>query len=239
MQLTNSRTRSVARTPLRPAVAEHELARDVAASDADAMRASLRDAAELTGMVLLVPLIARLDVHVLENGLSERSVTETVQALAVLVSAACFALAARRRPRLAAAFILASGLCATMFVRELDMYLDAIWHGFWVVPATTVAAISVGLAFRRRASLVSAWAKYSRTASYGHALIGLLVLLVFSRNFGSGSMWKPLLGDSTGAMVKTIVQEAIELLGYALIARGAALALRDVPSQSKFSPLNA
>jgi hypothetical protein len=227
MRSTQSRSCTVLIAPVRPLAVQSGLAREATASEAEVVRESIRDAAELAAIVLLVPLVARLDAHVLENGLSERSVTETVQVLAALVSAVCFAVAAKRSPQLAAVLVLASGLCATMLVRELDMYFDAIWHGFWVVPAGVVVATSAALAFRRRSSFVPAWARYSHTASYTYALLGLLVLLVFSRNFGSGAMWKPLLGDSTGAMVKTIVQEGIELLGYVLLARSAALAVRE------------
>jgi hypothetical protein len=59
-------------------------------------------------------------------------------------------------------------------------------------------------------------------------LIGLLQLVIFSRLFGTGSLWEPVMGDSYQPGVKSIVQEGVELMSYALVLYGSALSCKSV-----------
>jgi len=53
--------------------------------------------------------------------------------------------------------------------------------------------------------------------SFGVFMSGLLVLIIFSRLFGYGPFWKEILDLGQYRMVKTIVEEGVELMGYFLL----------------------
>jgi len=54
-----------------------------------------------------------------------------------------------------------------------------------------------------------------------------LIVIVFSRIIGSNSLWRELMGGDYQWAYKTIIQEALELSGYVLIAYGSWLAYRE------------
>ena len=65
-------------------------------------------------------------------------------------------------------------------------------------------------------------------------MFGLLVVLVFSRTFASkGFLWNHLQDKNFPSSLKSIMQEGIELMGYAFIAYGSCLFLRGILSTRK------
>lgn len=76
---------------------------------------------------------------------------------------------------------------------------------------------------RFRGTIAKAMVVYVRKKSFAYISIGLLVVLVFSRIFGSSQLWKELMGVHYDWIYKTTVQEGLELLGYMLIAYGSVL----------------
>ena len=58
-------------------------------------------------------------------------------------------------------------------------------------------------------------------------IVRLLIVLVFSRVFGSHLLWRELMGGDYDWAYKAIIQEALELSGYILIAYGSWLAYRE------------
>lgn len=176
--------------------------------------------AVLAAFMAATPAIVALDAEVFLHGSSEVSVTELSQEALILLSASMFALAARLQPGARAWLVLVSGLFACMFIREIDMWLDRIAHGFWVYPALAIALAAVAYAMRHRDTLGSGLAAYTATRAHAYVLTGLLVVVLFSRLFGSGSFWAGVMGDDFRHAYKTFIQEGIELLGYFLIAFG-------------------
>ncbi|QBY01776.1 hypothetical protein E2K80_14455 [Rhodophyticola sp. CCM32] len=179
-------------------------------------------------LVLLVLLIAvvlaiNIDVVILENNLSEVSVTEILQSVFILVSAMIFAWRAWRHIRSRGYFIAVATLFACMFVRENDALLDHIRHGFWIVPVGMIACFGIISVCRYRDSLAGPLARHFQERHTTFIFIGLLLLLVFSRLFGTGSLWQAVMGAGYDPSVKTVVQEGLELLGYALITYGTVL----------------
>jgi hypothetical protein len=114
-----------------------------------------------------------------------------------------------------------------MFVREFDNHLDRIAHGFWVYPAVLLAVTSIVYARLCGRTVLAPMAVYTQTRSYVYLSIGLLIVIVFSRIVGSNSLWRELMGDDYQWAYKTIIQEALELSGYVLIAYGSWLAYRE------------
>ncbi len=182
---------------------------------------SLKNFAWITLFSLAVPALALFDAQFIGSGSSEASATEIAQELLLLISAVMFWSAATRSVEMRPILQLAAGLFAAMLVRELDYFWDQVTHGFWVYPMTMVAAIAIISAGQQRTAVLSAWAKYAQTKSYLLVLVGLLIILVLSRTFGSQLLWRPILGNSDVALTKTVIQEGLELFGYLFVFWGA------------------
>lgn len=190
----------------------------------DDRRVILRSLKNLTWIALFslaVPALTLVDAQLTGGGPSEASATEIAQELLLLISAVVFWTAATRSVEMRPILQLAAGLFAAMLVRELDYFWDQVTHGFWVYPMTMVAAIAIISASQQRTSVLSAWAKYAQTKSYLLVLVGLLIVLVLSRTFGSQVTWRPILGDGNVALTKTVIQEGLELFGYLFVFWGA------------------
>ena len=133
-----------------------------------------------------------------------------------------FLYAARLDDKLKVASTLLAGLLAMMFIRESDSLLDHnVYDGAW---ETLVLCIGIALAVFLRgkfSTIYSSLKAYSETACYGTFLGGLVVLLAFSRIMGRGSFWTSVMGDNYMRIVKNIVEEGTETLGYTLILMSA------------------
>ncbi|MCO5062631.1 MAG: hypothetical protein M9963_11685 [Kiritimatiellae bacterium] len=177
----------------------------------------------LLSLLALIPsLVTYIDLAIVGNRIGEVSVTEITQEAFLLATALTFAYGARRFPDRRGFFVLMAGFFGCALLRELDNFLDVVWHGFWVWPVSALALGAVGyVAIRCRDSVVGPMARFIGTRSYYFMLFGLVVLLVFSRTFGSGRLlWKSLMGEAYVSAFNTVVQEGIELLGYICIVYG-------------------
>jgi hypothetical protein len=72
--------------------------------------------------------------------------------------------------------------------------------------------------------------------SFGILMCGMLVLAVFSRLFGYGSFWKAILDHENYRIVKTIVEEGVEQMGYFLLLVSSCEYLHDARLQQKPVP---
>ncbi|WP_299831702.1 hypothetical protein [uncultured Roseobacter sp.] len=171
-------------------------------------------------LVVAVVLVIQIDVRLLGNTLPENSMTEFFQGALVIFSALVFAMRARRETRSRGYLVVGATLFACMFIRENDGMLDHVQHGFWIIPAAVVALLGGFSAYFWRDSIKEPFMHHFETRETTFIFIGLLVLLVFSRLFGTGSLWQPVMGEGYDTSFKTVVQEGLELLGYSLIAYG-------------------
>ncbi|WP_025563406.1 hypothetical protein [Psychromonas sp. SP041] len=148
----------------------------------------------------------------------ENTLTEHMQDILTLSSSLLFLYAARLDDKLKVASTLLAALLAMMFVRESDSLLDQnVYDGAW---ETLVLCIGIVLAFFLRgkfSTIYSSLKAYSETACYGTFLAGLVVLLAFSRVMGRGTFWTSVMGENYMRIVKNIVEEGTETLGYTLI----------------------
>ena len=172
-----------------------------------------------------VPFIVRIDFAATGQGPAEWSLTELLQEALLLLSALVFWRAAWRRPRSRACLVLMAGFFTTMLIREADVFLDKISKGFWVYPAVIVAVGAIAYAVRNRATLFTPLAQYISERFFTFIMIGLLIVIVFSRLFGSSLLWEMVMGELYDPDYKTVVQEGIELMGYGLIFYGSLLFL--------------
>ena len=148
----------------------------------------------------------------------ENTLTEHLQDILTLLSSLLFLYAARLDDKLKVASTLLAGLLAMMFVRESDSLLDHnVYDGAW---ETLVMFIGIALVIFLRgkfSTIYSSLKAYSETSCYGTFLAGLVVILAFSRIMGRGSFWTSVMGENYMRVVKNIVEEGTETLGYTLI----------------------
>ena len=187
---------------------------------------AIAEAALLTIGMLIVPLFLAIDILFFKNRVSEISLTQVTQEALLFASAAMFGIRAWRRPEARGFLVLVSGFLACMFIRELDEVFNLVSDGFWVWPALISAAASIGYAMTCRGTVIEPMGRYVGTKSQIFVLIGLTVVLVFSRVIGSGHLfWRHIMGGSYTPLFKNAIQEGLEFLGYIFIFYGACLLL--------------
>ncbi|MFK7882177.1 hypothetical protein [Roseobacter sp.] len=174
----------------------------------------------LVALLVAVVVVVSIDVRFFENNLAEFSLTELIQCMLILGMALIFAWHSHCDTSSRGFLIAVTTLFTCMFIRENDVYFDLITHGFWVVPAGIIATSGAMGCYLNRASLVAPFLGYfvKRHTTFIH--IGFLILIVFSRLFGTGSLWQSVMGQDYNSVFKTVVQEGLELLGYSFMAYG-------------------
>ena len=106
-------------------------------------------------------------------------------------------------------------------------FLDFIRHGFWVYPALALAFGCIAYACTDLRRTLAGLERFVRWKYFPFLIIGLVIVLAYSRLFGSGYGWKLLLGDRFVYSMKAGVEESSELLGYLFILSSAVLANAD------------
>lgn len=189
------------------------------------IRRTIIQFAVLVGLALLPPACVYIDIVVLDNGVGEISLTETTQEALILACALTFLRRAMHDARARGLLVLVGGFFLAMFIRELDYLFDNIAHGFWQLPMTTVALSSIVYArVGCRGTVLLPMAAFATSRPFAFMMTGLLIVLVFSRVFGSGSLlWQAVLGEHYSMQFRSAVQEGLELFGYLFIAYATAL----------------
>lgn len=171
-------------------------------------------------LMIAVPLVVAVDVVWLEHGVKEDSVTEFAQEGLLLLSAILIGLSVRRHTESRGFLVLVTGLFASMFIRETDAYFDMIAKGSWLYPALAVSLLAIVYASRQRGTVVAPMVGILQTKSFNYIAIGLILVVLFSRLFGTGQLWQEIMGEDYRTLYKSIIQEGLELLGYVLICFG-------------------
>lgn len=163
-----------------------------------------------------------IDIFVAKTDILETSFTEVSQEVMLAIIAGVFWVSARQ-PGQRGIGILIGGFFACMLIRELDGLFDPISHSFWLWPALLTAGTSVYKALGNKSArrdVVSGLARFSVRPAFGFVMAGLLVL-IFSRLFGMGSLWHVILQGGYARLAKTTVEEGVELLAYSICLSGA------------------
>lgn len=192
----------------------------------------------LSVIILIAPLAVYIDTNILGTGIREASVTEYSQETLLAISSLIFFALAYFNKSLRGFAILVGGFFGTMLIREMDQVLDAVFHGFWVYPAVLWAGLIIAIAMRFRHDLLATMATAARSHSFVYIVLGLAIVLAFSRVFGTTSLWLAVLDGSNAAkVVKNTVQEGLELLGYLLIFVGSIGYMREQGRQQATTDL--
>ncbi|MCR8826630.1 hypothetical protein [Pseudosulfitobacter koreensis] len=179
----------------------------------------------LMALLILVVLVVRLDVVVYGDSISEASFTEALHVLLTFATGLIFVWGATRHAQARGYLVLVATMCGLIVIRENDYLFDYVWHGFWKWPALALGLAGLAIALRHRDTLAIPFLQHFQTRSGTFMYCGFLLLVVFSRLFGTGSLWEPVMGDAYDPRIKNIVQEGLELLGSGLIGYGAILGL--------------
>lgn len=62
-----------------------------------------------------------------------------------------------------------------------------------------------------------------QTKAFAYLMIGLFTTLVFSRLYGTSNIWRAIVLPENIGLLKNVIQESLELLGYLLILQSALL----------------
>lgn len=188
----------------------------------------------LACIFLTVPYVVSLDALVFKNDVEEYSLTEILQSLLVLATALLFVFSAVRCPQTRGFSVLLAGFFACIFIREGDLYLDFIQHGFWKYPVIVTAITASAYALRHRQSFWTTYENFLNTKAHHYLLIGILVVIVFSRSFGSGGLlWKDIMEENYRDVLRNAIQEGLELFGYTLLFYGAVSFFKNIRAHNQ------
>jgi hypothetical protein len=193
---------------------------DTSAGPGRQIRAALIQFLVLAALALVPPLLIYLDVQAIKDSVGESSLTEVSQALCLLLTVTLFARTAWQQAESRGFYVLITGFFLCMLIREHDFLFDLIRHGAWVYPALAVTLAALVMALIWRHTVIGPMAAFTRLQGYHQLILGLVVVLVFSRVFGTGSLWRAIMLDEYQNLYKSVIQEGLELFGYLLIAYG-------------------
>ncbi len=168
-------------------------------------------------MVSLPALLLYCDIHWLKDAVGEWSLVELTQEGFLLASVLAFARLALRRRDDHRFAVLAAGFFACMFIREMDAVLDLLVHGLWKYLVLPISVGCVLYAARDWRSSLSGLVRFMASRPGTVMVIGLVLLLFYSRLIGMTSLWNGLLADHYVRVFKNAVEETTELLGYTFI----------------------
>jgi len=143
---------------------------------------------------------------------------EILETVFALLTAIIFLFAGRLDKECEPLAVVLASFLFCLFIRESDYFLDVlIARHTWKVLVTLVLVFLAFYSVRHFREIVASMVEFVRHPSFGIFMSGLLVLVVFSRLFGYGGFWKELLDIGQYRMVKTIVEEGVEQMGYFLL----------------------
>ncbi|AMN47920.1 hypothetical protein ACG33_12590 [Steroidobacter denitrificans] len=185
-----------------------------------ARRAVLAAAARLLVLSCLISapiLLLWLDVQWLGNAVGEFSVTEFTQLTLVAVTMLLFFHLAWRSREDRRFAVLAAGFFACMLIREIDAVLDLLLDGLWQGLVTLVSVTSLTYSLFDWRATLRGMARLAVSRAGVMMIVGLAILLAYSRLLGMGWLWQGLLEAGYLRLFKNAIEESTELLGYIII----------------------
>ena len=180
-------------------------------------------AAILFGISELIYLDSLTETHTGKFG--EHSFTEWTQEIFILLCSIIFFVLGRYDRSITGFTGMLSGMALMAFIREFNNYFHTWFKGAWQMFVLIALILTIIYVYKNRESLVKPFYDYLKLPAFGVTMSGFVSLMVFSRLFGRGRMWRNILevddlGTGPYRWVKNAAEEGTELLGYALILIG-------------------
>lgn len=173
----------------------------------------------LITIVFLLIMFGIIYVDMKQFGsIPELSLTEITQEILLLSSACIFSLIAYKHQR--RGVWLVAGFLFCMFVRELDIVFDMIFHGAWKYIALFVAVFFIFLAFKNGlAPIFEDLAHFMKRKNYRYLFLALVLILIVSRILGCMSLIKlvAVYDEVYQYLLKNFLEECTELIGYLIL----------------------
>lgn len=166
-------------------------------------------------LLLIVFGITHLD-FARGGSIPELSITEFLQEILLFCCACIFAFLAHKNK--ANGLWLVTGFLACMFIRELDILFDMIFHGAWKYIAIPLAFFFIYFALRKGiAPVIDDLACFMRKKSYPFLCLSLIILLIISRMLGCIELVRLIAQPEFQYSIKNFMEESAELLGYFIL----------------------
>lgn len=162
-----------------------------------------------------IPFLAvYCDLFLLNNSVQEQSIVEYCQDAILAIMALLFAKQAQQQAEYRSGFVLITGFILCMLIREMDQFFDQFRHSLWILPASIVAIVSITYALLHAKQTIAELSHFVRNHYYFIFMLGLVIVLVSSRLLGTKYIWQQAMGEHYLRIVKHIIEECLELLGY-------------------------
>ena len=172
--------------------------------------------------IVLFVVAKVIEFDMLKQSVKEGSFVENSQELLVFITAAIAAVIGFKHPRIREFSYVFSAVAVVTLIREKDLFLENnLFDNAWQLFAIIVILPTVWFVYRNLSKLIDQLHGISNTFSFGLIFSGAIIIHVFSRLFGRESIWIALMTEEKYIRsVKDASEEAIELLGYAIIFMG-------------------
>ena len=178
------------------------------------------------GLLYIVAELIYLDsVTLTHTGkYGEHSYTEWTQEIMLLIASLLYFTLGRYDRTITGFTGMMSGMAIMAFIREFNNYFHTWFKGAWQLFVLIALILTIIYVYRNRDTFIKPFYEYLKLPAFGVTMSGFVSLMVFSRLFGRGRMWRNILevDDLEGPYrwVKNAAEEGTELLGYALIFIG-------------------
>jgi hypothetical protein len=178
------------------------------------------------GLLYLIAELVYLDsVTLTHTGkFGEQSYTEWSQEVMLFIASLLYFTFSRYDRTITGFAGMMSGMAIMAFIREFNNYFHTLFMGAWQLVALIALIITIIYVYRNRDTFIRPFYEYLKLPAFGVTMSGFVSLMVFSRLFGRGKMWRNILEvdhlEGPYRWVKNAAEEGTELLGYALIFIG-------------------
>ena len=155
----------------------------------------------------------------------EHSYTEWTQEIFLMLSAILYFSLGRYDRSITGFTGMMAGMSLMAFIREFNNYFHTWFKGAWQLFVLIALILTIIYVYHNRSTFVKAFYDFLKLPAFGVILSGFITLMVFSRLFGRGTMWRNILEvqelEGPTRWVKNAAEEGTELLGYSLMFIGA------------------
>ncbi|MDH3304755.1 MAG: hypothetical protein OEM50_05715 [Gammaproteobacteria bacterium] len=174
----------------------------------------------LTRMEISAPGSLKLHVIVGDSdklGTSEFSPVEIIQAIILGICGLIMVWVARYCPSQRPVALGFGGLALVFVIRESDYFLDRfVVDNLWQVLVVIIGSLLIVYTYRHRKRLTIALARVWPSPGLTLLFAGAVILFAFVPLVGHEPLWQSILGDTYQRVIKLVVEEFIELMGYFL-----------------------